>query len=506
MYINYRLLSYILISIIALYFIFAPAIHALYYAEDDFRYTFGAMQSCRNGDGFGFMSNAGRPLQAYMSCLNFKFAYTLERMSVVRFTAVTLMGIGMGLLADWLCSLGFSLGSAFFTAGLFFMIQRLYGDTVLTGATSLPFAVLFSIIGYWYADKNRWLLAAIFILCALLTYPAMTFFYGSLLLLKIAFSPLSAWYTTRKTLLKELGLFIGICIIYFIWAHFSSNPSRLPEQYRIEPNINLLEIGARLLPLMNFFDAGPWKWPLTQPLWQGWIVIVLLIGGLLSGAIHFICQHNDKDKHVSINCLIQIIFMFLIIFILCSGFYLIIPGRENMGSRLLFATVASGFPVIVWCIYQISAFFSLPLRSRIILFGTGLLFFTAAYKANLVTTIDALNYAQYMDKVKNSLESYLHTGNRFKHIHYIVPEPGYPYNKFFLTHAVLQRVPSLQHYMLVWCSSTQDRHTIIQCLQAISKDSIAVTYSRPADAFVKTSSMLILQNYSTSAGKLFGND
>src|SRR3990167_8518001 len=436
---------------------------------------------------------------------------TME-MSFIRLISIVLMGLGMGLLADWLCCVGFSSGSAFFVAGLFFLIQRLYGDAVLTGATSLPFAVLFTIISYRYAEKKSWLLAVIFILCALLTYPAMAFFFGTLLLLKTLFSPLTAWRKTRKTLAQETALFVAACVIYFLWAHFSSNPHRLPEQYRLQPNLSLAEIASRLLPLINVFESGPWKLPLTQPLWQGWITLSLLVSGLLIVLASFMkSDFYINNKRMAVSYLGQIIFITTVIFFMCSGFYLIIPGREDMGSRMLFATVASCFPIILWCIYQISLLFPMHLRPSAALASVGLLFCITAYKANIVTTINALNYAQYISLVKNQITSYLATGAPLQRIHYIVPEPGYPYNKLLLTNAVFARLPNLPSYKLTWCSPQRStanaeneyQREVIKCIATLPVASIAVTFSRPDEPFTRTPHMLVMQDKSSFAWELF---
>ena len=120
---NKRLLLFIFASTILLYFIFFPAVNSLYYSHDDFRYLFGGFsKACKTDDGFEFMWTLGRPLQAYLDCLNYKFGYTFERMREVRIFSVILLGCGMGLLADSLVCLGLSIGVAFFSAGIFFLL------------------------------------------------------------------------------------------------------------------------------------------------------------------------------------------------------------------------------------------------------------------------------------------------------------------------------------------------------------------------------------------------
>src|SRR3990167_7801528 len=100
-----------------MFFIFAPAINIPFYNGDAYRYVFGGFgQSYKSDVGFEFMLTLGRPLQAYLDCFVYKFAYTLERMKTIRLISIILMGCATGLFAEWLYRLGLTVWSAFFAA------------------------------------------------------------------------------------------------------------------------------------------------------------------------------------------------------------------------------------------------------------------------------------------------------------------------------------------------------------------------------------------------------
>src|SRR3990167_11237424 len=141
-------------SMLILYLIFSSSIHILHYSGDDFKYSFGGItKSCAENDDYHFLLTIGRPLQTFIDCLGFKFAYTLEGMRIIRIVTVVTIGVTMGLLADWLYILGFSLGTAFFAAGSLLLIAHLYGDAVPMGAIALPFTLLLTLMGYRCVNK-----------------------------------------------------------------------------------------------------------------------------------------------------------------------------------------------------------------------------------------------------------------------------------------------------------------------------------------------------------------
>ena len=351
--------------------------------------------------------------------------------------------------------------------------------------------------------KRYWYIATAWIASALLTYPAMAFFYCSMVLMKVLFSPLANWIKTRREIVQEIGLFLIICLIYFIWAHFNSNPARLPEKYHLSPNLNISEMKIRLLPLANFFGDNPWRLPLSDSVRHGGILLILLTGGVIYSLIGlrnnaFFIQNKDQ----AITALTQSILSTAVLFILCSGFYLIIPGREDMGSRLLFATAASGLPLLFWSIYQWCNLFPAFLRKNITLFAVLTYFLIVGYKANMVTTIDALNYAEYINTVKDKLaERLADNHHKLRHIHFIIPGGGYPGNKFLLINTVLARMPGHKEVKAKWCPEEQ---TTAECLATLPTDTIAVTYSRPDAPYLKTQDMMLLDDQYRVLWVLFG--
>ncbi len=515
-----RLILFIFISTIALYFIFSPALNFFYYGGDDFRYAFGGWnKTCASDDGFYFAGTVGRPIQAYMDCLNYKFANTLEHMRVVRLVALALLGCSMGLLAEWLYLLGFSVWIAFFGAGSFILINRLYGDTILTGATSLASPVLLVVLAHLcirrarsYSSelqkKNRlvWFsVSAILIFCALLTYPAMTFFYGTLVLITLLSSNLVNWTQTRRDVLQDVILFCAVCVLYFIWAYFNMRYNAhapIPDAYRLDhPNFNLIEIYKRAIPLFNLFDGAWMLLPLTNSIWQGTALVIVLVGGVLIAIARFFqSQFYLQNKPVALNTVGQAIVGVFVLLLFSSAFFLMMPGRDSVGSRLIFATMASFLPLIFWCLYQWSAIFPASLKKNVFAILVCLIFLMEAYQANLLGMVSATGAADKLNAMKTVISDYLVKGNKLRRIHFIVPESDYPYNKFFLVNAALAQLPGDQKNELIWCSlprgfsgeEKDHQKEAISCIEKLPANSIAVTYSHVGEPIKKTDSMLMI--------------
>ncbi|HLB41342.1 MAG TPA: hypothetical protein VJN02_00570 [Gammaproteobacteria bacterium] len=525
-----RLLMFIIASVVLLYFIFAPATHILYYGGEDFRYAVGgAKRLCKHDDGFYFMKTLGRPLQAYMDCIVYKFTHTLQQMIFIRILAVVMLGIGMGLLADWLYLVGFSFWIAFFASGSLFLIQKLYSDTILTGALSLPLPILFVILGYrcltkahhcelaldgtFQKEKIKYFVyASILFLLALLTYPAMTFFFGTLVLIKLLFSNIAEWNKTRREIVQEVILFTLVCFIYFAWASYNMryhSQAPIPEQYRMHLNLSITELFNRARPLGNVFNGGPWVllFPLGFPfggsIAQGWLTILLLSGAVVCGFGRFIKSNFYlRDKIQALLTLIQIIIFVIGMLVFCSAFYLMIPHREDMGSRLIFASVASGFPLLFWSIYRWGEILSTQFKYVAISVAIGFIFFLEGYQANIKIMYDALHFAQTLVSVETQINRYLSEGSKLRRIHFVIPEPEFPYNKFFLANAALVQLIGHEGYEVKWCSlprvmsgaEKDHQPEMTVCINALPINGIAVTYSRPGEPINKTTGMLMMQN------------
>ena len=520
-----RLLTFILASIILLYFIFAPGINGTYYACDDFRYAFGGLhQSCKSDDGFEFMLTLGRPIQAYLDCINYKFAYTTERMSLARLSSVSLMGCGMGLLAEYLFCLGFSLWAAFFAAGCLFLIPRLYGDAVITAATSLPFSLVLVLLGYkclskahayfprenGLRQKNQiaWLgLASALIYCALLTYPAMSFALTSLIMAKLLFSKLADWSRTRREALQESVLFITVCVLYFMWGFYNMRYHALapvPDQYRLDhPNLNPIEIIKRLALLGNVFTPAWELLPGGDMVRQGWLMLSVFMAGATCGTIAFLRSSLYLlDKKQALTNLSQALAGVIALFILSSAFILVIPDRDAGGSRLLFGVTTSGLMLVFWCIYKISSMLPATLRTGSMLSLIGLLFLTEAHYASIYSQATASLYEQRLNFVSTAISNHLAKNKHLRRIHFVLVRPDYPYNRFFLANGGLMQVLGRDNYTVEWCSLprgvTEDepghQKEAVACIDKLPKNGVGITYSYMNEPFKSTRDMLIISN------------
>lgn len=515
-----RLLMFILFSILLLYFIFAPALNGLFYTGDDFRYAFGGYgKSCGGDDGFYFMKTLGRPLQAYIDCLSYRFAYTFERMRVVRFISVVLLGCVMGLLAEWLYALGFTLLNAFFAAGILVLIQKLVNSAILVGSIPLPLAVLFVIFAYHCLQKSHtphqgskeimWLaLAGILLISALLCYPAMTFFFGSLPLIKVLFSRLDHWQKTRREIIREVVVFFIVCAIYFMWAYYNMRyHARAPisSQYQItHPNLFILEIFNRLTPVVNVF-TGPWAlFPLVSKTLQGWLMLIAIGAGIAAGWALF----YRKQIKPTVSSLVQAALAVIALLFLCSGFYLVIPQAESMDSQILFATAESGVILFIWGIYRFSELFKSHIKNSMLLAIFCLVFLVKGYQFNIWMVAHSLGYAQNINYIKTKIADFVAKGNKLRRVHYINSRKEYPYDKFFLTNGALMGLYERGSYDIAWCSlprgnpdaEKDHQEDTIKCIDSLPVNGIAVTYTYPDEPFKKMEGMLTIDMQNVPKG------
>ena len=379
-----RLLTFIILSIILFNFILAPGVNILYYAADDFRYAFGGYaKACGTDDGFYFVLTLGRPIQAYMDCLNYKLGYTLQHMVVIRFISVVLMGCAAGFFAEWLCCLGLSMVTAFFAAGSIFLIPQLYSPAIITGASSVITPLLLVLIAYSCIQKKRIGLSILFILCALLTYPAVTFFFGTLILTKVLFTNLADWPKTSREVVLEVAVFCVSCLIYFIFAYFNMRyhqQAPVPDAYRLDhPNLNPIEMLKRVVLLADIFNKHWAFLPLGNMFIQGWIAIVLLLGGGFIGIVRFINGlFYRKNKEIALVYLGQAIISVIMLCILSSAFVLVIPKFSfimNGGEQwLLFGVLAAGWALVFWSVKAMELYFPKQLAKIYYYNSNGIIF------------------------------------------------------------------------------------------------------------------------------------
>lgn len=501
-----QIFAYIFISSLVLYFIFAPSVNMLFYAGDDFRYGLGGYsKSCGMDDSFYFMFTLGRPLQAYLDCLSYKFAFSFERMRIIRLIAVLLMGCGMGLMIAWFQQLRFSLATAFFSAGIFFLVRPLYEDTISLGALSLPLSMLLVIVAY-YCVKNAYS-KGFLIFCSMLTYPALSFFFITLILSKLVFSKLDDWIKTRREIIREVIIFCCTAIVYFAWGYYNMHyhaKAPIPEAYHLDkPNINLAELLNRLYILGNLFDSQWVMFGFGNVRLEGWLTIILLPLGIVGGAIQFLKSRLYREnKQQSIKWLSQAVMGAIALLILSSAFYLVIPSRSLIEYRFLFGALSSRLILLFWCIRQFSFSFRDQIKYHINLFIVVLFFLYASVQANIYMLVTSLAFGEYYNTAEMAISGYLAKHHSLRRVHFIFEKPENTYNGFFLVNAALTRLSgNNQTFELKWCSlprgekgeEKDHQKEALACIKQAPSGTISVTYSYTGDSFAKTPDMLVIE-------------
>jgi len=496
-----RIFLYILASIVLFYFILSPAITILYYAADDYRYALGGLnKACGTDDGFYFVLTLGRPLQGYMDCWNYKFGYTLEHMKIIRFISVLLMGWAAGLFADWLFRRGFSLVASFLAAGSLFLIYQLYPAAILMGAGTIIFPLVLVLLAYRICARNLFF-SAILLLIALLIYPAMTFFFPTLILGRVLFSNLASWTETRRAVIQEIALFCGTCLLYFIYAYFNMRFNAyapIPDAYHLDrPNVNPIEVFKRFAFLGHIFNRLWSLLPSGNMLLQGYTMLILLFGGIIIAASRF-------SKKIPLSFLIQALIAVLGLFMLSSGFILVMPSFEfllNTGEHwLLFGTLSAAMVLMFWSTMQWSSLFPQKWQKTVLSAVLGVFFFTEAYQANIMITARALGFNHYLNFVKSAMADHLTDNNILRRVHFIVPTSEYPYDSFFAANAALVQLLGHGKYNVQWCSlprgveglEKDHQEEAMRCIENLSQNSIGITYSYPNEPFQTTKSLLVI--------------
>lgn len=503
------LLIYSLCSIAFLYLVFAPAINFLYYGGDDYRYTFGNPGlSCSKDDGYHFMMTLGRPLQAYMDCLSFRYAFTVERMRDIRLIAVLLMGCSVGLIADWLRMYGVSLLQGFLIAAALVLIPHFYGDTILTGALSLPVPILLAIIAYRCVLKSHTAIntarllraiAVILLIIAMLSYPAMSFFYCTFMLTKVLFSRPDDWSKTKREVIIETKIFLFAGVIFFAWAyynmHFHSSAS-VPPEYRLDrPNINPIEMISRLFIIANVFGSLWSILPLSNNITQGNVILFFLTGGLTAGALTYFYKH----KKAAISQLVQPTVFAGALFLLCCAFALVIPSY-NTGARLFMGSVSAGIIIVIWAVYRCGSVLPVAIRSTAISAVLVSYLVLQGYQANLHMMRAAWHFVGYLHQSEAVIQNWLTDQHELKRIHFITEKGEYAFNRYFLASGALSQALGHDKYNIKWCGAantgpTEDselQKKSMACLKSLQPGVIGITYSQRGESYPPSDATVVI--------------
>ncbi|EKD70265.1 MAG: hypothetical protein ACD_46C00582G0003, partial [uncultured bacterium] len=476
-------------------------------------------------DGFYFMQTLGRPLQAYLDCFSYKFGYTLERMGILRAISVALIGVAIALFADWLYSLRFSFWAALFIAGGVILIPQLYDDAVITASNSLPIAILFTLIAYRCINKGHidsasqqinksyiwYVVGGLFILLALLSYPATTFFFATLILSKVLFRDFSQWHKTRHEVKVEIVLFFIICGLYFIGAFLNMRyhaQAPIPDQYRLDhPNLSLSEIFNRVIMLGNIFNMLWEIFPHGNLVLQGKIILTVLFLGVLASLLSlFIKYKKNEINKQKIKDLLQAAIVSSLLLLVASGFFLVMPDRDvysrDVYSRLLFGTVSAGLILLIWCAYRVFVLFNDQFRYLLTVLFFGGFFLLEAHYANIYMLDRAMFSENRMNRIREALADKIVGKERIRRIHFILRQPEYPYNRFFQVNGALVQLLGHQTYELRWCSLARGvpgeekdhQKEMLTCLSKLPSDGIGVTYSYFDEPYTKTKGMIVIKN------------
>ncbi len=519
-------LIYFTLSVLVLYFVFAPAIHIPFYHHDIYKYSVGGFHnSCRNDPGFSYLFKLGRPFSAMLDCGGYKVANSLNNVSHLRILCVVLVAFAMSLFAFGLHSVKRFVWPVFFISGAIFVLPAIQTTIIMT-ATTLVFSILMAFFA-WYCLSKSYLFVAkqsasrkdVFyflggigsLFISLFTYPSLSSCFLLPAFVCILFKSLSNWYAMKRTILRDVIIFIISCSLYFIIAKLlQSKLSVVSSNYQFKLNFHFFD---RIIFIYKHF---PSLWMIHASFLQVALINLIILSGLVIALRNFFLSDFFKyKKNESIRVLLQTLFAVIVLLLLGSLTLLAVPSDDIPIGRVIFVLQAMSILILWWSLIRIGSLFSWKETHSAGLFA-GLLFLIGAGVANYNMITSALNDYLEFNYITTTLAKHFQApAFKLKRIHIISPAAvnfnGLPRGDDILndnsTHyagdltyivnaAFLQFVGKYQFSLIncIFSEIDEERHFAdeIRCMGSMPKNSIAVTYSRPEKPYYKTPDMLII--------------
>jgi hypothetical protein len=499
---------YFVLSAAAIFFVFSGAITIPFYHHDIYKFSMGGVnQACNMDQGFSFIVTLGRPIAAYLDCVNNKFGNTLQGVAWIRIVCVLVTALGMSWFALWLRHLKISFMIAFLIAGSIFFLPAIQTVMIMI-ATSMLAALLFAMASHYFISLGGWstlrnttisLLGLGLLFLALLTYPALTAFFLIPALLKILFCPLSEWLATRKTIVRDVLVYCFCCVIYFGFAKELQQHRDLfngvPSAYQFKLNLHFLT------RITSLYQVRALLWNIYVNAKLSIFINLVIVAGCFAALRNFL-KENGK-----ISSLLQAILATLLLIVSMSAIYLTAP-EEILATRVIFAFQVVVILLLFWSLLNISSLF-VRQKEKILLYSAAILFFTGAYLANNIVTMSALNDYTELNFITNNIRTRL-AQNKLppKRIHIIashqINETGMQYragddifninSTYFasdsanIVYAALLQLAPRGTYAVTDCVFTQADTAAqlaneMKCINTTQAKSIPVTNSKAGELF-----------------------
>lgn len=490
---------FFIICFISIYFIYSPVLHIPFYHHDIYRYSVGGFyKACMEDYGYLNMYIQVRPLQALLDCAHFKLAYTVQRMSFIRFECIMLISFFAALFAYWLMKIGLISRWISLLISILIMCLPAMQNVMLMGVDSMILTVLLAFIAYLLIERDYKIGGVFCLLGSFFMYPACSSFFLVPATVFILFKPLSEWHQTRAIVIRDSVLFLICCGLYFLIGkitqhyltsmNFSANYA-----FKIHASDFFARIGA-------LFKVFPSLWNIHyNNIYQA--VFVYFIIGLG-------CYAAIKKSHA--NHVKQAVTGLIILLLLGNTAFLGQP-TTMVFARILFVFQAMSILILVWALIHAIEFF----RAATILVFV-MLFFSATATANYTVAKSALNANMELNYISTYLRQSILYHKKIKQIHIIGPdiesklnfigiEPRddafhvnstiYRQDVYYMVNEALKEILRPDSYTLFNCGLDEFqlmKQSEAECIKSAPKNSIIVTYSRQSQPVAAHPDMLII--------------
>jgi len=500
---------YFILSIIAVYFVYSPAIHIPFYHHDVYKYSTGGFhQSCYSDQGYKHLFKLGRPFSAVLDCYNNKIANTLASMSYLRIFCALLIAVTASVFAMWMYAIGAGFLTAFCLSSAIFFLPAMQ-TAIIMGATTLIVPILLALAAYYFISQHSILIGIFGVGClmaAFFTYPALAAFYLIPIFVLLLFQPLKDWKRTRITILRDIIIFAGCSAIYFIAIKYfqSGYLAGVPTNYQFNVNFHFLD------RLLFIYKKLPQLWNIDFWVRQSILVNLIIIGGLIAAAV--------SSRHKSFNVLLQSTVAAIILFLLGCSVLLAVPSVDIPAGRVIFVAQAMLILLMYWSINKISDLFPQE-KIKLITWFVGILFVAGAVFANFNVAKSALNDRLELNYVTFMLANYFaQPGVKLERVHIIAPNfvnfngltrgddifndnsSRYAGDMANIVNTALLQMAERHSFSVHNCifSNTEEELFFdkeVACIKTASRDDIVVTYSWPnKPVYVSPNTLVINMN------------
>jgi hypothetical protein len=510
-----ELFLYFILGFIVLYFVYSAALTLPFYHHDVYKYSTGGIhKACTSNQGHEYIISLGRPISAYLDCLNNDMGYTFAGMRYLRIFCALLSAFLLSVFALYLRHSGFTRQNAFLLSGAIFFLP-MTATVMIMACSTLTVALLLAFAAHYFIARTEFsvhsrsvfylLTGILFLLASFFTYPAMTAFFLMPALIKVLFEPLSAWKHTRKIVCRDVLIYFVISVCGFVLAKWLQQHMALlgiPPTYRFILNPHIF---ARVIPLLLWL---PVFWNLDAGLLQTLFIFAFIF-------IACVCAFKPfYQNKLNSAYLMQAIIAVLILSGSGASVFLLSPSNEVALTRVGFVFQAMEIVILVWCFAQIQTLFFNTKTQAALLFSA-FLFLTGAYCANYYVTLSALNDYTELNFITNRIAMELYSHKNFKRIHIIAPDvinyngmrphdDIFNFNSTFtdsdianMVNTALLQIAQRHSFGVVNCVFSATESALLfkqeeQCINSALPRDIAVTYSLPRAPVYQSPDMLVI--------------